>query len=115
MSIITKMLKGTAVYWAPIGRDKYGQPTWTSSPVQIKVRWQDVHEEFMDAEGDRQISIAKVFVGQDVVVKGVLLRGDLTSSVDQDDPKANDDAWEIRKFNRLPNFKETEFLRTAFL
>ena len=114
MSIITKMLKQKAVYWAPSGLDEFGQPTW-GSPVEISVRWEDKHEQFMDDDGERQLSRALVFVSQDVEVKGVLLLSVLDGSVIQDDPKANQDAWEIRKYDRLPNFKATEFLRSAFL
>lgn len=114
MGIITRMLKQTAVYWAPLGVDEFGQPTW-DTPVEVAVRWEDRAEEFLNQEGDRQMSRSVVYVGQDVEVNGVLLLGELTSSVDQDDPKSNTGAWEIRRFEKLPNLRVTEYLRTVFL
>lgn len=114
MSLITRMLKQTAVYWSPATLDDFGQPTWNAG-VEISVRWEDVTEEFMDADGNLTKSRAKVFVSQDVVTKGVLMLGALESTVDDIDPKANSGAWEIRGFHKLPNIRATEFLRTAFL
>ena len=114
MSIITKMLKETGVYWSPLGTDAYGQPTY-NSPIEISVRWQDVTEEFLDPDGETQIARSKVFVGQDVVLRGVLFLGLLTDLTSTTDPKANIGAWEIRLFKRIPNFKATEWLRIALL
>ena len=114
MGIITKMLKQTAVYWAPSGADEYGIPTW-ATPVEISCRWEDSTAEFTDADGERKMSKAIVYVSQDVEERGVLLLSDLNSGIDQDNPKANDGAWEIRRFDKLPNLKVSEYLRTAYL
>lgn len=114
MSIITRMRKQTAVYWPVGSTNEYGQPVY-GTPVEIEVRWEDKTEEFMDAEGETHMSKALVYVDREVDVGGVLLLGSLSSSVDQDDPKANDGAWEIRRYEALPNFKATEFLRTVYL
>ena len=114
MSIITTMLRQTAVYWSPLSVDEYGQPTW-NAPVELAVRWEDKIEAFMDADGERQFSRAVVFVESDVILKGVLLLSALVDVDNLTDPKANEGAWEIRKFDKLPNLKNTEFLRTAFL
>lgn len=115
MSIITRMLKQTAAYWAPLPvTTRYGKPSW-ASPIDISVRWEDVNIEFMDAESERQMSRARVFVDRDVEVNGVLLLDGITSSTNLTDPKANDEAWEIRRYEKLPNLRNTEFLRTALL
>lgn len=116
MRIITKMLKQKAVYWAPASPkfDDYGQPN-ISTPVEIDCRWEDVGEEFLDGGGTLQLSMAKVFVGIDVVVGGLLMLGELSSSVDEDNPKNNDGVWEIRRFEKLPTLKATQFLRTCYL
>ena len=114
MSIITRMLKQTAVYWAPSGVDEFGKPTW-EEPEEISCRWEDVVEEYIDYKGDKQISAAKVFVGEDVEAMGVLMLGELTDLESGGDPKDNSGAWEIRKFGKIPNFKNTEYLRIAYL
>ena len=65
MSIITKMRKQTAVYWALSSYDEYGQPTW-DSPVEIECRWEDKSEEFIVSDGTRQVSNAIVYVDRDM-------------------------------------------------
>lgn len=121
MSIITKMLKGVCVYWplksnesGEVAYDNYGQPQHTS-PIEIKCRWEDVAVEFIDTKGTTQISKAMVYVESDVELGGMLFRGELTDVTDQDNPRENNGAWEIKRFDKLPNFKETEYLRTAYL
>lgn len=122
MGIITKMRKQTAVYWPPESSesagddfDNYGQPQVSLSPVQIMCRWEDVTEEFIDVAGTRQLSRARVYVDRDVEVGGILMLGELADIADATNIKENDGAWEIRRFEKLPNLKATEFLRTVFL
>lgn len=121
MSIITRMRRQTCVYWGlasdesgGIAIDDYGQPQHTD-PIELECRWEDVSEEFIDSKGTRQLSKAKVYVESDVVMGGILMLGtedDITNLVDI---RENEGAWEIRGFGKLPNFKATEFLRTAIL
>jgi len=122
MGIITRMRKQVAVYWPPKSSesagddfDNYGQPQVSLSPVQIMCRWEDVTEEFIDMTGTRQLSRAKVYVDRDVEVGGILMLGELAEITDATNIKKNDGAWEIRRFEKLPNLKATEFLRTVFL
>jgi len=121
MGIITRMRKQTAVYWPLASSDSggddfddYGQPIVTI-PVEISCRWEDVSEEFIDAKGTRQVSRSKVYVDRDVDVGGILLLGTEDDITDLTNIKENEGAWEIRRFDRLPNLKTTEYLRTAWL
>lgn len=122
MSVITKVLKGTCVYWPPgseasaEGRDfdDYGQPVY-SDPIELDCRWDDTALEFIDPTGTLQVSKSAVMVSQDVSVGGVLFNGTLSQAIDLDVPKNNDNAWEIRQFEKIPNFKQTEYFRRAFL
>lgn len=118
MSIITRVLKQTAVYWAPTGVDSDGQPTH-ALPITLNVRWDDITEQFSlreeSAEDEIQFSLAKVMVSQDVEVKGMLFLGALAVTDDPDDPRSIRRAYEIRKFEKIPNFRATEFVRTAIL
>ncbi len=124
MSLISRMITygQKAVYWALLGTDSagvvdyddYGQPQHTD-PVEINCRWEEITIEFLDAQGTRQLSNARVYVGQDVDIGGVLMLGELADVTDENNPKENDDAWEIRRFEKLPNLKNTQFLRTAYL
>jgi len=114
MSIIKKMRKQTAVYWPFISLDQLGGGNFGAA-VQISVRWEDVSEEFLDKDGKRQMSNAKVYVDRDTPVGGVLMLGTTGDITDAVNIKENDGAWEIRKFEKLPDLKAKEFLRTAFL
>ena len=121
MSLISRMRKQTVVYW-PLASldsggddfDDYGQPVVTD-PVELSCRWEDVSEEFVGADGTRLLSHAKVYVESDVAVGGILMLGEIDDITDSDNIKENDGAWEIKRFDKLPNLKNTEFLRTAWL
>ena len=119
MGIITRMLKETVVYWAPLLPDANGQPTY-DLPVELAARWEEDIRDFIDIRGadefsDLEIARTKVFVASDVEPGGVLMLGQLTSSVNTLDPKANDNAWEIKRFTNLPKLNLSERLRTAYL
>ena len=114
MSIITKMRKQTCVWWSSTGVDAYGRPTWTT-PVEIDCRWEDVIQEFVNDDGEERFSRSIVYVDRDMKVGDVLKLGSLDSGIDEDNPKENDDAWEVSRFSKLPNLKNTEVLRTVFL
>jgi len=119
MSIITRMLKQKCTYWPPgsVPFDDYGQPQYGTA-VQLSCRWEDVAEEFIGPGDTTEISRSVVYVESDVEPGGVLLLSTLaavTASGDLTVPKNNAGAWEIRKFDKLPNLKATEFLRTAYL
>ena len=120
MGIIKSMQKQTAVYWPLKGDesgqqdyDAYGRPQW-GTPYEVSCRWQDVSQQIIDARGMNTRTRAKVFVDRDVRFGGVLYLGRL-GEVDQDDPKSNDGAWEIIRFDKMPDFKAKEYLRTAYL
>lgn len=113
MSIITRMRKQSAVYWPPTGADEYGHPTFGTA-VAVSCRWEDKSEEFVDDKGERQVSNAVVYVDQDMVPGGWLWLGSLGDESDSGDPIASG-AHEIRKFEKVPNLKATEHLRTVML
>jgi len=114
MSILTRMLRQTAVYWAPSGSDAYGRTTF-ADPVELSCRWEDTAEEFIDAQGERQVSKAKVYVGEDIEPGGYIMLGDL-DDVDEDaNPREVSDAWAIRSFAKTPNLKATAFLRLVMV
>jgi len=127
VGIISRMRKQNAVYWPPAVPDDFGRPGYGSlveltlaDDVNSRVRWEDKAEQFLDAQGTTQISNAVVFVpvlldGSEVVVGGFLWLGDRADLTDEADPRNNEGAFEVRRVDKLPNLKATEFLRTAYL
>ena len=117
MAIIKKMLKQQAVYWplASETSDAYGQPVYDTA-YQMKCRWEDVSVEFLKSDGTSKVSQAIVYVQSDVVAGGVLWLGTLADvPASLTDPKLNAGAFEIQRFEKLPDLKNKLYLRTAYL
>ena len=121
------MRRQEAIYWPPSKVDDYGQPV-TGTLVELvldgtnnyRVRWEDKVEEFMDANGTTQRSMAVVYVpklpdGSDVKPGGFLWLGKRGDLADETDPNANEGAFEVKRVDKLPNLKATQTLRTAYL
>jgi len=113
MSIITKVLQQTAVYWAPGPLDKFGKGSFLA-PVEIDCRWENTSQEVINSEGTRVMTKALVMVGGDVEVGGMLALADMDSLSDTLNPR-NAGAWEIVSFSKIPNMRVAEYVRTAFL
>ncbi len=123
MGIIDRSRKQQAVWWplksaesAANDYDRFGQPQ-SADPVQLDdlVRWEDVTEEFIAADGTQQLSRARVTVGRDMQPGDVIMLGVIADITNSTHPKENVGAWEIRRFEKLPNLKNTEQLRTVLL
>ncbi len=114
MGIIKKMRRQIAVYWPFVSVDAYGKKV-VGSPVAIKCRWDGRVEEFLDGQGERQLSQAVVYVDRETPVGGILMLGTLSDITDAVNIKENEGAWEIRRYDTTPNLKATEFLRTVYL
>jgi len=61
------------------------------------------------------MSEARLIVDRDLVIQSVIMLGTLSDVDDEDDPKENDGAYEIRAFLKTPNFKGNKFLREVYL
>ena len=122
MRVITKMMKGTCVYWplastesGGVDYDDYGQPLH-AAPIELACRWEDRNEEFIDPKGTARTSRALVYVESDVTPGGMLYNGTLDELPSGYlTPRDIDGAWEILRFDKLPTFKYTAYLRTAYL
>ena len=121
MSLIERMLKQKAVYWAlgsaesaGLDFDDQGSPIY-ATPVEIKCRWEERSDEFIDRNGALVSSRAVVFVDRDLKVGGVLMPGTLDTGLNWDEPKKNDGAWEIQGWEKVPDLRIKKFLRIAYL
>jgi hypothetical protein len=110
------MLKMRAVYWPPEKEfDPHGKPI-NRYPQEIRCRWEDSFEQFIDGSGRMQMARAKVYVDRDLKVGGILWLGKLLNIDDENNnPFDNPNAFEIKRFDKLPTLKATQFLRTAIL
>lgn len=114
------MRKQICVYWgvdySSAAYDEFGQSILLPA-VQLKCRWQDVIEEFVDAKGAPRISNSKIFTGIDIVPGGYLKLCSLSdlSSAGNSDPRVEDAAWEVKRFDKMPTLKGNKFLRTSYV
>lgn len=114
MRILNRMRKQQAVYWAPAAPGDDGARTF-AAPVQLRVRWEDKEQEVTDAAGTKFVSKTTVYTGEDVEPGGVLLLGTLFDVLDAADPFANAGSVEIKRFDKFPTLRATDYLRTARL
>jgi len=117
MSFLTRILKQTCVYWGLDTEDPYDDEGFPNliAGAELSCRWVDKSEEFINTQGARQLSKSRVLVASDVVPGGVLMLGDLDDVTDLVNIKENSGAWEIARFDKIPNFRATEFVRVAWL
>lgn len=117
MGIITTMRRQRAAYWAPLVNpagvdqyDAYGARRY-EAPVEIRCRWENTKMEALSATDEKKQVNATVYVDRDVKVGGFLRLGTLDSVEFADDPRENDEVYEIRDFVKTPNLRNTEYLR----
>lgn len=85
------------------------------APVAIKCRWSDRSDEFIQWDGTKETSSAVVMVDRDVEKGAVLLLGGLDDVDDANVPQNNGLAREVRGFRKVPNLRNTEFVRVCYL
>ena len=116
MSVITRMRRQKAVWWAQIpgsSPDAYGNPK-LSPPVEIACRWEEIVKEFIGKDGTPQISSAVVYPDRVLTIGDVLWLGTLASVPYPGQARTNP-AWkEVKGFSSTPNFKATQMLYTAY-
>ena len=109
MSVIVKMRKQKAVWWKRrTTPDSFGVFPY-EEPEEISCRWDDVVLSFVDPRGEAQSSQAVVYPDRVLSLGDKLQRGELDSN------SSITDAFEVKRFDRTPNFKATETLFTAYL
>lgn len=113
MSVIKRMRKQKAVWWARGDPDQYGNFSF-AGPIEIACRWDDSGTEFRNGVGQTEMSSATVYPDR-VLKKGDKLRKGEMESGTPDSPSSLTDAFEVQRFDETPNFKATEFLYTAYL
>jgi hypothetical protein len=114
---VRKVLKQTAVYWAPGLPNESGETTF-ADPVFIPCRWTDVNELFMDKQGRQATSRSKVMVDRPLALTGALglvPEGGKLSDYQGKPPLTLPGVVEIKAFNGVPDRRGTRFYREAVL
>jgi hypothetical protein len=82
-----------------------------------------VTETFLDIEGEERQSMAKVYIDRVVELGGYLWKSPLKGKQSDaavlqdapDDPRTDQKAFEIRRFDENPDVKNKDSLKTAYL
>lgn len=102
----------TAVWWNRTGVDQFGQPTFAAK-VQIDCRWEDSVEEFTSASGEKKISRAIVYPDRLLKPGDYLWEGELAGS--PVNPLKDKFAWEIQRFDKIPDARAKKVVYVAYL
>jgi len=115
-NFLTRLCKQTAVYWGNPTNNGEGGFTFDEA-VEIYCRWEEGVEIMKDVNGKEKVSMAQVYLLQDVDEQGYLYLGDLDDlDSNPDDPMEVDGAYQIMKFAKTPALGRTDdFLRKAYL
>lgn len=107
-----RTLRQRAIYWSnPSNSGGTGDFTY-DSPIEIRCRWEQKRELFIDENGVENYSRAIIYVDQDVELQGFIMEGqlvDLDSSGES--PHDQDDAFQIKLFEKSSNLQNTKVVR----
>lgn len=110
-----RLLKENVIYWPPAAFDDYGQPV-TTTPVDMKCHWEDISEEYLDAQGKVNISRSKVYLITEVVLGGYLMLGTVEGLPDPNVKVPYPGGPnQIRSVGNVPNVKASQALIVAIL
>lgn len=112
MSLIKRMRKQRAVFWAQTTVDNFGKMQF-AAPVEIACRWENRTDEYLDAKGDKQMAKCVVYVDRDMKPGDALMEGTLDTGTTT--PFEEPTAYEVKSFESVPNIRAKEFLRTTHL
>ncbi len=105
MRIIREVQKDRLIYWAFTGNaDEYGQPIY-AAPVQLTCRWDDCKKQVFTEEGSPVFSKIELIVPQALKLKSLVKKGQLTASINQSNPRANDGVHAILMVEETPMLK----------
>lgn len=112
--LINNFKKQNAVYWANPVNDGYGDYTF-DSPVEIQVQWENKQEKFVSAlNGEEVISRAVIFVPQDLAIQGMLSLMSI-ANISSSELPADNNAYEIKASEKVPDHRGTNFSRKVWL
>jgi len=114
ISTVKRYLKQDAVYWGVSDFDGNGKPIYEQA-IEIKCRWEDKGEQYVDKTGHDHVSNSVVIVDRDLVEQGVLWLGKLQDVESQQAPLENEGAYEIKKRDKIPDRATKKFFRRVFL
>ncbi len=106
----TRNLEQKVTKWT-VSTDGFGGFTY-GAPITFDCRWEDRETTFRDDEGNEQVSNVIVYLEKDVAIGDYIAEGEYDATVT--DPTTVG-GKRVRQFNKIPNLRNTEMQRKAFL
>lgn len=113
MSVITSMRRQKAIWWRRTTADEFDHFIY-ADPIEVTCRWEDVAGQYLNAKGEVAVSQSVVYVDRAMKEGDVLKRGPMESHISSN-PRDEEDTFEIKSFEELPDFSARETLYTARL
>ena len=104
MSFLTDHFSQDATWWKKTGVDSFGKTTF-SSPVPLKVRWEDRSQLVRKTDGSEVTSRSRVFLDREITEGDYIFKGTSIAS----DPKAVLRAYEVLIFRSTPSLDASLF------
>ena len=105
-----------ALYWPASGFDAYGNPDvdMTADPVELKVRWEQVSPESLDAQGNTVNYDAVVVVDREIPIGSVFWQGTLDSLFPLGSPPTSELMY-VKTYSDIPDIKGRHHRRLVYL
>ena len=114
---LEKIRKQDAVYWERVGVNYDGTEIF-DDPIDIKVRWEDVQELFVDEQGEEGRSTSLIMMGFMAKSGSWLKLGKFelsTGELPPTNPRGIEGAWPIRQREAIPDIKNRATLYLAYV
>lgn len=110
MSTLTRNLRQEITHWG-ITPNGFGGFDFTA-PALLKGRWEDRQVQFRDVKGNEEASNALVYLNTDVAIGDYVYLGDALLTAD---PTTLALSFQVRQFNKIPDLRNIQMQRKAFL
>jgi hypothetical protein len=108
---LSRLLPQTITYWSRGQEDRFGNTAW-GAPATRRARWEESQQEVATTSGETFVSKAVLYLDQDVGIGDYVALGDLTAV---SDPTLTTDAYEIRAFRTIPDLRNVDKERRAYI
>ena len=114
MGLIQRCQKESLVYWPLLRFARTGEPIW-GPPEQMTCRWDHCSRQIILDNNTTVYSKSEIITEKLLAVGGLVRRGTLADTAYWENPKDNQDAYEILKICETPTLSYGDRLYEAYV
>lgn len=97
----------TATLWEYVGKDRFGQPKVSSTPIELDVRWNTARRLVLVPDGNKVALEAEAVVNRQIGIGSVLFLGALADWTGTGSGSAGEESelWEVVTYDETPDLK----------